>query len=69
MLSEAEGVKVRVLDMATINPIDAEAVVKAALETGAIVTAEEHNIIGAKWAVAEIVVENCPVPLERVEGR
>jgi len=46
---EAEGVKVRVLDMATIKPIDAEAVVKAARETGAIVTAEEHNIIGV-WA-------------------
>ncbi|HHV93544.1 MAG TPA: transketolase family protein [Firmicutes bacterium] len=64
---EAEGVKVRVLDMATIKPIDAEAVVKAARETGAIVTAEEHNIIGGLGgAVAEIVVENCPVPMERV---
>ena len=46
---EAEGIKVRVLDMATVKPLDAEAVIKAARETGAIVTAEEHNIVEV-WA-------------------
>ncbi|NLA58413.1 MAG: transketolase family protein [Firmicutes bacterium] len=64
---EAEGLKVRVLDMATIKPIDVKAVVKAAQETGAVVTAEEHNIVGGLGgAVAEVLVENCPVPMERV---
>ncbi len=62
-----EGISVRVINMHTIKPIDAEAIVTAARETGAIVTAEEHNIIGGLGsAVAEVVVENCPVPVERV---
>lgn len=62
-----EGISVRVINMHTIKPIDAEAIVAAAKETGAIVTAEEHNIIGGLGsAVAEVVVENCPVPVERV---
>jgi len=64
---EAEGIKVRVLDMATVKPLDVEAVLKAARETGAIVTAEEHNIVGGLGgAVAEALVEECPVPMERV---
>ncbi|NLJ68377.1 MAG: transketolase family protein [Firmicutes bacterium] len=64
---EAEGFKVRVLDMATVKPLDVEAVLKAARETGAVVTAEEHNIVGGLGgAVAEVLVEHCPVPMERV---
>lgn len=62
-----EGISVRVLDMHTIKPIDKEAVVKAAKETGAIITAEEHNIIGGLGsAVAEVVCEEAPVRLKRV---
>lgn len=53
--------------MATIKPLDAELVRKAAAETGAIVTAEEHNIIGGLGsAVAEAVCESVPVPVVRV---
>ena len=65
-MMEAEGVSVRVLDMHTIKPLDGEAVKKAALETGCIVTSEEHNIIGGLGgAVAEYLSENCPTPLVR----
>ena len=53
---EAEGVSARVLDMHTIKPLDREAILAAAAETGAIVTAEEHNVIGGLGsAVAEVV--------------
>lgn len=66
ILSE-RGVLARVLNMATIKPIDADAVVAAAKETGAIVTAEEHSIIGGLGsAVCEVTGEMCPVPVERV---
>ena len=66
MLSE-EGIKVRVLNIHTIKPIDEEAIIKAARETGTIVTAEEHNIIGGLGsAVAEVVSGNAPVPVLRV---
>ncbi|MGI6587228.1 MAG: transketolase family protein [Peptococcia bacterium] len=62
-----EGLTVRVINMATIKPLDQEAVLRAAKETGAIVTAEEHSIIGGLGsAVAEVLVENVPVPMERV---
>jgi len=62
-----EGISARVLNMATLKPIDREAIVQAARETGAIVTAEEHSIIGGLGsAVAEVLVENEPVPMERV---
>ncbi len=65
-MMEAEGVSVRVIDMHTIKPLDGEAVKKAALETGCIVTSEEHNIIGGLGgAVAEYLSENCPTPLVR----
>lgn len=61
------GISARVLNIHTIKPIDREAIVKAATETGAIVTCEEHSIIGGLGsAVAEVVVENYPVPMERV---
>ena len=56
--------------MASIKPIDADAIVKPATETGAIVTAEEHNIIGGLGsAVSEVVVANKPVPMEFVGVR
>jgi transketolase len=62
---EAEGINVRVINMATIKPLDREAIVKAAKETGAIVTAEEHQITaGLGGAVAEVVTQEAPVPIE-----
>lgn len=61
-----EGVSVRVIDMHTIKPLDTELVIKAAKETGCIVTTEEHSIIGGLGgAVAECLSENCPTPLVR----
>lgn len=65
ILSE-EGISARVLDMHTIKPIDVAAIVKAAKETGAIVTSEEANIMGGLGsAVAEVLSEHYPVPLVR----
>lgn len=62
-----EGISARVINMHTIKPIDRALVLEAAKETGAIVTAEEHNIIGGLGsAVAEVVSEGCPVPVLRV---
>ena len=62
-----EGIDVRVIDMHTIKPLDEEAIVKAATETGAIVTAEEHSVLGGLGgAVAEVVVQKCPVRVEMV---
>lgn len=62
-----ENISARVINMATIKPIDREIVLKAAQETGCIVTAEEHSIIGGLGsAVAEVVCEGCPVPVIRV---
>ena len=64
---EAEGISVRVINMASIKPIDTNAIVAAAKETGLIITAEEHNIIGGLGsAVAEVVVKEAPVPMEFV---
>lgn len=66
-LLEKEGVSARVLDMFTIKPIDEDAIVSAAKETGAIVTAENHSIIGGLGgAVAEVLAEKYPAPLERI---
>lgn len=62
-----EGISARVLDMFTLKPIDKEAIIRCAQETGAIVTAENHNIInGLGSAVAEVLVENKLVPMERI---
>lgn len=62
-----EGLSARVLNMHTIKPVDAEAVIRAASETGALVTAENHNVIGGLGsAVAEVLAERRPTPLERV---
>lgn len=64
---EAEGIQARVLDMHTVKPLDREAVLLAAKETGAIVTAEEHNVIGGLGsAVSETVTETMPVPVLKV---
>lgn len=60
----ARGIQARVLNMSTIRPLDREAILAAALETGGIVTAEEHTIFGGLGsAVAEVVVTNQPVPM------
>jgi transketolase len=65
-LKEA-GISARVLNIHTIKPIDQAAIMKAAADTGAIVTCEEHSIIGGLGsAVAEVLVENAPVPMERI---
>lgn len=62
-----EGINARVINIHTIKPIDEELIIKAAKETGVIVTAEEHSIIGGLGsAVAEVVSENYPVPVLRV---
>ena len=63
----AVGISVRVVNIHTIKPLDADIISAAARETGAIVTAEEHNFIGGLGsAVAEVVAECCPVPVLRV---
>ncbi len=61
----SQGVEARVLNMATVRPIDVEAVVKAATETGAILTAEEHSVYGGLGsAIAEVVVAEAPAPMK-----
>ncbi|GAA0115114.1 MULTISPECIES: transketolase family protein [Clostridium] len=66
ILSE-EGIKVSVLNIHTIKPIDVEAISNSAKETGVIITAEEHSIIGGLGsAVAEVVTSSYPVPVLRV---
>lgn len=65
-LSE-EGIKARVLNIHTIKPIDKEAIIKAARETGVVITAEEHSVIGGLGsAVCEVLSENQPTPVIRV---
>lgn len=62
-----EGIEARVMDMHTIKPLDKQSILEAAQETGAIVTVEEHSIIGGLGAaVAEVVTESYPVPVRRV---
>lgn len=64
---KAEGIKARIINMATIKPIDRDIVVKAAKETGAIVTAEEHSVIGGLGsAVCDVTAEEYPVPVVKV---
>ena len=61
-----EGISARVIDMHTIKPLDEELVLKAARETGAIVSSEEASVLGGLGgAVAELLAENCPVPVVR----
>ena len=62
-----QGISVRVIDMHTIKPLDREIILKAAKETGKIVTAEEHNVIGGLGdAVASVLSEECPTPLVKI---
>ena len=65
-----EGISARVINMATIKPLDTEILVKAARETGRIITAEEHSIIGGLGeAVCSCLSETCPVPVRRIGVR
>ncbi|MBQ7606311.1 MAG: transketolase family protein [Firmicutes bacterium] len=62
-----KGIDVRVIDIHTIKPLDEEIIIRAAEQTGKIVTAEEHSVIGGLGsAVAEVLVKNCPVPVRMV---
>jgi len=62
-----DGINARIINIHTIKPIDKELLIKAAKETGAIVTAEEHSVIGGLGsAVAEVITEECPVPVLKV---
>ncbi|MCL2838187.1 MAG: transketolase family protein [Oscillospiraceae bacterium] len=66
-LLAADGISARVINIHTIKPIDADIITKAAKETGAIVTAEEHNVLGGLGsAVCEVVAANHPVPVTRI---
>ena len=66
-LLAAEGISARVVNIHTIKPIDRDIIAKAVADTGAIVTAEEHNIIGGLGAaVAEVVCDTAPAPVVRV---
>ena len=64
---EQEKIDARVIEIHTLKPLDVDIIIRAADETGAIVTAEEHSIIGGLGgAVAEVIAANKPVPIERV---
>lgn len=64
---ETEGISAAVLDMFSVKPIDVEAVIAYAKKTGAVVTAENHNVIGGLGsAVADVLAKNCPTPVEMV---
>ena len=67
LLLEQEGIQAAVVDMHTVKPIDQNLILECAEQTGAIVTAEEHSIYGGLGsAVAEVLAEHCPVPMERI---
>ncbi len=62
-----KGINARLINMHTIKPVDKDIIIKAAKETGKIITVEEHNIIGGLGeAVAAVTAENCPVPVYRI---
>ena len=64
---KSEGINARIINIHTIKPIDRDIIIKAAKETGKIVTVEEHSIYGGLGsAVAEVVCEECPVPVHRI---
>jgi transketolase len=66
-LLEADGISAEVLNFHTLKPLDRDALSTSVSKTGAIVTAEEHSVIGGLGgAVAEALAETCPVPMERV---
>ena len=65
-----EGTKTRVINLHTPKPIDKDVIIKAAFETGAIVTAEEHTVMGGLGsAISEVVSQACPVPMKMVGVR
>ena len=67
---EAEGIKAEVIDIASIKPLDEEAIVKSARKTGAVVVAEEHNMFGGLGeAVAGALARQLPTPMEFVNGK
>lgn len=69
-LLEKEGISAKVVNIFTLKPIDSELIVECAKQTGAIVTAENHNILnGLGSAVAEVISENYPVPLGRIGSK
>ncbi len=64
---EAEGINARLINIHTIKPIDRDIIVKAAQETGRIITVEEHNVVGGLAdAVCEVVTEECPVKVTKI---
>lgn len=64
---EARQVSTRVIEMHTVKPLDETTLLRAASVTGALVTVEEHNVIGGLGsAVAEVLARKCPVPIEMV---
>ena len=64
---EAEGISARLINIHTIKPIDRDIVIKAAQETGRIITVEEHNVVGGLAdAVCEVVTAECPVKVTRI---
>ncbi len=66
-LLKEKGISARVINLHTIKPIDREVIIAAARETGAIITAEEHQVMGGMGsAVAEVVMEEYPVPMKRI---
>lgn len=66
-LLEKKGLQVGLINMPSVKPLDRQAVVEAARSSGAIVTAEEHSVIGGLGsAVSEVLGEECPVPLRRI---
>jgi len=67
VLENEEKIDAKVIEIHTLKPLDVDIIIRAADETGAIVTAEEHSIIGGlAGAVAEVIAENRPIPMERV---
>ncbi len=66
-LAKEEGINVRVVNIHTVKPLDKEIIINCAKDTGAIVTAEEHQVMaGFGSAIAEVVVQNHSVPIEMV---
>ena len=64
---EAEGISVRLINIHTIKPIDRDIIIKAARETGRIITVEEHNVVGGLAdAVCEVITDACPVRVTRI---
>ena len=65
-----EGISARVVDLASVKPLDEDLVLRSAEQTGCVVTAEEHSIVGGLGdAVGEVLLRRHPVPMERVGVR